>query len=197
MKCTNTYNLFKEIDALERRELIAAVMAHGGEYIFFDCSGDENDVDGRWRELEDTYNIPVVLGSRSWEECHTDYYVTKVTVENGWILHVYGFCKAHGNWPSDEDLIDNIEWGHISFITDDIPETEDLKDVSEKKTSMPVLVVSRADLEAKGFDPNIPDADFEMFVHSMEKHLDMDDFWLSLEYAAEHVGIPRKEVDDA
>lgn len=62
---------------------------------------------------------------------------------------------------------------------------------------MPVLVLSREDLEVKGYDPGMTDDEFFTLGNSVAKHLDMDDFWLALEYACDYLGVKRlSETDD-
>ncbi len=62
---------------------------------------------------------------------------------------------------------------------------------------MPVLVLSREDLEVKGYDPDMTDDEFFTLGNSVAKHLDMEDFWLSLEYACDYLGVKRlNETDD-
>lgn len=110
MKHTDFYSKYKELDTLEREELKAAVMAHGGVYEF-----DEDD------------SIPCIIGS--FKHLETGHYiVTKVEVEEGGWLNIYG--RPEDFWEEGEDLITYIEFGHIGFITDFIPETDNVKDVS-------------------------------------------------------------------
>lgn len=122
MRVTDLYSQFKALDAQERRELAAAVMAHGGEYVFLDVEDEDVDID----EID----LPIIMGSRKHSDMNEDYYVTRVTA-NQYGPTIYGFPKEYGD-PSDERPIDDIEFSHISFITGMIPETEDVKDVSER-----------------------------------------------------------------
>lgn len=113
MKHTDLYNKYKELDALEREELKAAVMAHGGEYVFDD-------------------NIyPSILGS--FKHCNTEeYIVSKVKVDKDGVLSIYGRPVEY--WEDGVDEITYIEFGHIGFITGLIPKTDEVEDVSIKKT---------------------------------------------------------------
>lgn len=110
MKHTDFYKEYKALDDLERSELIDAVKAHGGEYVFPEDSK------------------PCVIGS--FKHCETaQYYVTKVTVDEDDWLTIYGYPTEY--WNDGEDEIMFIEFGHIGFITDQIPETEEVKNVSK------------------------------------------------------------------
>ena len=132
MRNTNLYNEWKALDNWERRELAAAVKAHGGEYIFIDCEND--DAEDNWYQRDDKYDLPIVNGSTDYMEVNEDMYVSRVKVDDGG-LTIYGFCKDGGS-PDDEDEITFIAYSHISFITDCIPETDTVKEVSEPDKSI-------------------------------------------------------------
>lgn len=119
MKHTNYHQAYRNLDNLERQELIAAVKAHGGEYVFI----DEDDED--WSEKD----FPIVIASFKYSDEQSDYNVSRVTVDENGYLTIYGFRKDC-DCPSDEGELYYIEFGHIGNITDYIPETEDVKDVS-------------------------------------------------------------------
>lgn len=127
MKGTDFYQLYKQLEAREKEELTAAVKAHGGEYIFFDCNS-ENAYD-EWFDGEYYDACPIILASLQFDESFSDFYVTRVTLEDGKWLIVYGFHKEYGN-PLIEDMIDMFSPGQIHYITEAIPETDDVKDVT-------------------------------------------------------------------
>lgn len=110
MKHSNLYPQYKELEAQERRELIAAVKAYGDEYLFV--------------------NGPIVLGSRKHDDCCQDFVVSRVKIVDD-RLEIYGFENSCGS-IDDEALITHIEFSHIGFITDCIAPTVAIKDVSEK-----------------------------------------------------------------
>lgn len=70
MKHTDLYAKYQALDAQERRELVAAVKAHGGEYIFPKCDEDGDD------------NRPVVCASFKHADDPGDYTVTRVAVDD-------------------------------------------------------------------------------------------------------------------
>lgn len=127
MKGTDFYKLYKELEAHEKEELIAAVKAHGGEYIFFDCESE--NAEEEWEEAEYNCTCPIILASFRWDEDCSNFYVTRVKVtDNGW-LSIYGVRKDY-TCLADEDVFDSICFGQIHTITEDIPGTEEIKDVT-------------------------------------------------------------------
>ncbi len=111
MKHTDFYHLLEAIKKHEENELIAAVIAHGGEIGF------------------SSEDAPVILASTKHAECASDYKVEKVTVErvdgHDW-LTVFGVENEYG---FDTEII-YAEPGHLSYITGRIPETVAVSDVS-------------------------------------------------------------------
>ena len=126
MKCTELYNFYKALEEHEKKELIAAVKAHGGEYTFIHVDEDE-EVDE-----DELYNAPVVSGSWKHQECLQDYRISRVKIEvispEVETLKVFGWPNDP-NWP-DEDELTEVAYSHLSYITSSIPETETVKDVS-------------------------------------------------------------------
>ena len=185
-----------ELEAQEHRELTAAIKAHGGEYVFFDCNKD--DVDDKWNEANDADDMPIVTGYHQLMDKADRFYITRVSLDESGNPVIFGFRSDYGR-PSDEDMLYNIQFGYIEDIIREIPETEGVHDVRElpKLNSMPVLTLSREDLWYRGYDPNIPDDKFMALGESVSKYLNYDDFWGSLEYACGHHEIPLlKEQND-
>lgn len=120
MKHTDLYNEYKKLDEIERQELIAAVQAHGGEYVFIhvDEDGDYDD--------DEQNEAPIVAASTRYMDSYEDFYISRVEVKNGY-LSFYGWPKE--SW-SDENEIDSVAHGHLGYITDMIDETDAVKDVS-------------------------------------------------------------------
>lgn len=116
MKHTDLYKKYQALDAQERRELVASIKAHGGEYVFPECDEDGED------------NRPVVCASFKHADAPGDYTVTRVAVNEHGCLSIYG-CPIDDE--TLEDLLYYIEFHHISYITAAVPETDVVKDVSE------------------------------------------------------------------
>lgn len=196
MKHSNFYKKYKDVEAQEYRELATAIGAYGGEYVFFNC--DAADSEDKWRELEDHDEIPIVYGGYSWMDRSESYYVTRVKLtESG--IKIYGFRDEVGS-PMDEDVIDIVEYGYIEYILDAIPETDKVHDVSELPhlEFVPVLSLSRDDVETIGFNPKLTDDELMGLGYAVGKRLEsfMDDFWISLEDACETIGYERIKKDD-
>ena len=127
MKGTDFYLLYKQLEAREKEELTAAVKAHGGEYTFFDCNS--KNADDEWFGGEYNNICPIILASSKYDDSFSDFYVTRVTLKDDKWLIIYGFYKEYGE-PSREDIIDMFAYGQIHYITEEIPETDDVKDVT-------------------------------------------------------------------
>lgn len=190
MKHTELYNEYKKLDELGRQELIAAVKAHGGEYVFI----DENDED--WYDNDD---VPIVCARFSYFDGMSDYYVSRVTVDDKGYLSIYGFEKEYDS-PSDERELYQIEAGHIGTIIDCIPATETVKDVSSSVFApQPILVFSREDVENVGYNPDMTPEQYKQLVRAMSKSYEwnMDIYWDALRQACENVGIePLTKTED-
>lgn len=120
MKHTELSNEYKKLDEIARQELIAAVKAHGGEYVFI------NEDDEDWYDCDD---CPIVCACFGYGDEASAFYVSRVVVDDKDYLTIYGFDQSYGN-PSDECELYYVETGHIRHILDFIPATEIVKDVS-------------------------------------------------------------------
>lgn len=179
MKHTDLYNEYKKLDAIERRELIAAVKAHGNEYIFvhFDDDGDFDD--------EERDYAPIISAATSGMDAYEDFYISRVDVE-GDSCTLYGWAKE---CYADEVQIDSVAHGHLGYVIDSIPETDDIKDVTEIPEELPVAFLSKNDLELVGYSSDISLEDFQMVASTLSNHLDNEDFRASLCEACEYVGL--------
>lgn len=191
MKHTNFYGKYQAIEMQERREIAAAVKAHGGEYVFIpEDSEDYMEED----------NIIIMAGRRCSDQ-NKDYFVSRVTVEEDGQLHIYGFDTEYDT-PSDEDELFNIEYGHLESILDAIPETDDVHDVREipSENEKAILILSREDVESVGYDSNMTDDQFQSLAWAMCKayEFNMDIYWDALQQSCEHVGLTplNKETDE-
>ena len=127
MKCTDYNKKYQEIEQLEYEELAAAVRAHGDEYVFFDCGKD--DAEDEWVDRDNYDDLPHISGGNKWNSISTDFYVTRVKLNEHGRPTVYGFSQEFGG-PSDEDMITYIEYSYVGCITELIPETDEIKDVT-------------------------------------------------------------------
>lgn len=122
MKHTDLYNEYKKLDAIERNELEAAVKAHGGEYVFLSI-----DEDGDYDMKKLDSDTPIVAASTRYMDSYEDFYITRVVLKNEKYLTIYGILKEY---LGDECELESVAHGHLGYITDCIPETDEVKDVS-------------------------------------------------------------------
>lgn len=122
MKHTDFYKLYKKLDEQARKELVAAVKAHGNEYVFI-----HTDEDGAYDE-DDKDNAPIILASTHHMSNYEDFCVVSVSLNDNDALSIYGFAKE--GFSEDEHELCYIAHGHLEYLIDSIPETEDVKDVS-------------------------------------------------------------------
>lgn len=121
MKHSDFYALHKKLDEQARNELTAAIKAHGEEYVFIheDENGDYNS--------EEENNAPIIAASTRYMDGYEDFYVTRVVLENEICLVIYGYSK---DGCKDEEELTSVAHGHLEYIIDMIPETEDVQDVT-------------------------------------------------------------------
>lgn len=191
MKHTNFYGKYQAIEMQERREIAAAVKAHGGEYVFIDTEDED------WSE---DYDYPVVVASSPIQDNTSEYIVSRVRVENESLI-IYGFDREYG-YPEDERELYYIGYGYLESILDAIPETDDVHDVREipSENEKAILVLSREDVESVGYDPNMTDDQFQSLAWAMCKayEFNMDIYWDALQQSCEHIGLTplNKETDE-
>ena len=121
MKHSNYQTKINEIKALECEELKLAIEAHGGCYEW----GGEN-----------IGNAPIIaIKSNKSEPEPQDIEVTKVAILDGQ-LKISGV--ANKNREPVKFGVDDIFAGHLSFIIDYIPATDEVSDVSQS-VSVPAM----------------------------------------------------------
>ncbi|MDE6019224.1 MAG: hypothetical protein K2G85_10490 [Muribaculaceae bacterium] len=121
MKHTDFYSLHKKLDDQAEKELVAAIKAHGNEYIFIHTDEDDEYIP------EEKNEAPIILASTKHMESYEDFYITRVVLDEEDYLSVYGFTKD--GWE-DEHELDSIAHGHLEYIIDHIPETDKVQDVT-------------------------------------------------------------------
>lgn len=119
MKHTNCQAIISEVKALEYEELKRAVEAHGGSYDWI---------------IHDGCSPVIAINPECSEPEPVDIDVTKVVLRNG-SLEISGVGNTNGE-PIDFN-IDDIFAGHLSIITDYIPETDTISDVSLSVPDIP------------------------------------------------------------
>lgn len=165
MRHSDFYKQYKELEALERAELKKAVLAHGGEFRFL--TPDREEIDG--------VIAPIVMGGDSHWEQNCDCVISRVVVEDGH-LSIYGYDKEYGD---EEIYLDDIEFGHLNYIIDEIPETDEVKDVTTEQSvnEVPIVSLCREDISDAGYDPKISDDDFRQVAGRIGKYLEWREFF--------------------
>lgn len=126
MKHSDFYKKYEEIVRAEQKELIAALKAHGGKYVFVTKEDMKDLPCNEWK-------APIISASTHWMETYADFYVTRV--ETFSYTSAVDFVEFYGVLVDDVDgelevQIDTVAIGHLNYIIDEIPETETVKDVS-------------------------------------------------------------------
>lgn len=110
MKHTDFSDLIQGIKLHERTELQKAIEAHGGSF--------------EWAEEESPI---IAVNVSGYNPNPDDIRVIRVAIINGH-LQICGVDKEYGN-PVDF-LVDEVFAGHLSHVTDSIPEINGISDVS-------------------------------------------------------------------
>lgn len=123
MKHTDFYALHKKLDEQARTELKAAIKAHGKEYVFIHADSDDDD-----QISDEKNNAPIIAASTKWMDSYEDFYVSRVAFDEYDSLIIFGFPKE--GWAEDEQELTSTAHGHLEYIIDQIPETEEVQDVT-------------------------------------------------------------------
>jgi hypothetical protein len=114
MKHIDFFSLYKELEHLEYAELFKAVKAHGGKYVF--GKGEDVGFD----------NCPVIAAYTRYSDNVEDFYVDTVSVDENGKVSIYGVAVDYGSSPVKIEPLQ----GMIGYITDYIPETDEVKNVA-------------------------------------------------------------------
>lgn len=125
---TNTYEMFKMLHNLEYQELKQAVKDFGG-YVHFGYGDDCDDEKYDGKGLTHTDYPMVAVNVAKWEVGPEDVYIRSCLIDKDGRLIIYAEQKDAFDGEFELDYHD-IEFGHISFITDQIPSKEDMGEPS-------------------------------------------------------------------
>ncbi len=123
MKHTDFFKKYQQLDEQVRAELSAAIKAHGGEYIFIHTEDEDEDS----ISTEKT-SAPVICASTKWLGGFEDFYVTSLSFDKNNQLRIYGFPTE--GYVDEEQELTEIAHGHLEYIIDLIPETDEVQDVT-------------------------------------------------------------------
>lgn len=116
MKCTNAWEVSRMLRHHMKKELKAALVAHGGEFSWY------SEEDEEYAE-----NVPTVMCNNRYAG-PVDVKVRSVYIDS----HGYVMIEAATNDYNDEITIefDDIVASHIQYIIESIPVTDAVSDVS-------------------------------------------------------------------
>ena len=185
MKHTDYYKQARKIKSKSIAELAAALRAHGGSYTWKnpDCDDDDD-------ETEESDTIPCI--GFNLDSGPVDVEVYKAIVSE------CGSVTIIGRYHDDAGDIDEFDpWdafvAHLDFLMDEIPETEEVSDVSLPQEFFGISSVAREDLEEKGYDTsNVTDDVMRQVAKRLGNAYVENEFWIDLEIIADHLEIPKK-----
>ncbi len=189
MKHTDYYKQAREIKEKSIRELAAALKAHGGSYTWKNPDADNDD-----DEIEESDNIPCI--GFNLDSGPVDVIVYQASVNEDGGVTIVGRYNDDSGDIAEFDPYDAFV-AHLDFLMDEIPETEEVSDVSLPQEFFEIASVSREDLEAKGYDTsNVTDAQMRQVARRLGDAYVENGFWIDLEIIADHLEIPKKIDDD-
>lgn len=130
---TNTYEMFRMLHNVEHQELKQAVKDFGG-YVHFGYGDDCDDENYDGRGLTHTDYPIVAVNVSKWECGPEDVYIRSCLIDKDGRLIIYAEQKDSFDGEFELDY-DDIEFGHISFITDLIPSKEDMGEPSNIRSA--------------------------------------------------------------
>lgn len=78
----------------------------------------------------DEDDLPLVMASQYCDDDYQNYIVTSVEILNN-SVKIFGYMQQ--GYEEDTDVLEEIACGHLEYIIDAIPETEEVQDVKIKK----------------------------------------------------------------
>lgn len=181
MKHTDYYSQAQAIKRKSIEELAAALKAHGGTYTWKDPEGEEDgDVD----------ELPCI--GFNLDNGPVDVIVYQATIDD------YGCITIIGRYNDDSGEMGEFNprdafVAHIDFLLDEIPETEEVSDVTLPQDFFSITSVAREDLEEKGYDTsNVTDAQMRNLAKRLGDAYVENQFWIDLEIIADYLEIPKK-----
>lgn len=180
MKCTNFYKLYEDVKRKELAELFLALKAHGGSFEF----SEENCK---------KYNThpPCIDGAGRNGRNEGTFRVTRVVLEGGVSISVYGISEESSDAEEEEEWIETLVRGAYHDIIELIPPTEEVQDVTISGQAIPIQWVSAEDLEMVGYATDIPYEQLELLAARMVDKMSLDDYWDALRNACEHYNLPK------
>lgn len=122
MKCTNAWEVSRMLRHHMKKELKAALVAHGGEFSWYSEEDEGKDEDEKY-----TDNVPIVMLNHKYAG------PVNVKIRRAYI-DSYGhivISAVTNEYDNDIDIeLDDIVAHHIQYIIESIPVTDAVSDVS-------------------------------------------------------------------
>ncbi len=186
MKCTDFWEKEKELKRTALLELAEAVKAHGGRYAWCDEDGD----------IPDGVETPCVCVFMDYGP--TDINIKEVVHdEKGWWFSGET-CDEYSSEVSFDEPYDIVNVYQIQTITQKIPETDEVKDVTVRQ-DQPVMHLSHEDLRVRGFDASkVSNEELAKIAARMgDAYIDYDcGFWDDMEEACKYYEVPRLNEEE-
>jgi len=125
MKCTDSWQLGKQLRNGMMEELVKAVQAHGGSYSWYNEETEEFSDDA-----------PVVMCNHRYAG-PVDVKIRRIYIDKWGCLNIEAVDDENGG--DIKISLDDIAPHHMSFIIEAIPVTSEVKDVSSLSTSVSIL----------------------------------------------------------
>lgn len=183
MKHTDYYQQSREIKRKSIAELAAALNAHGGSYTWRNPDDDDNN--------DENKDIPCIGFNLDGGPVDVEVYQAFVDEQGG--------IRIVGRYHDDSgDFGEFDPWdafvAHLDFLMDEIPETEEVSDVSLQQEFFEISSVSREDLEARGYDiSSVSDSQMYNLAKRLGNAYVENEFWIDLEIIADYLEIPKKD----
>lgn len=176
---TDFYEMLRDIKRKEQAELRAALEAHGGIYAWW------NDDEG-W--IDDTDGYPMIAVNLN-HICPgpVDAIIRSVSIVDGRLC----FDAVDHDDNVLEFTADDVFAGHLSFIIDYIPATDEVQSVKTPTDDFTVCSVSREDLVALGFDAqNLEDCTMRKIANKLGNSYYDNEYYIDIPIVAEALNIP-------
>lgn len=184
MKCSDFWEKEKELKRTALLELAEAVKAYGGRYAW--CDEDGNVPDG--------VEMPCVC-------VFMDYGPTDINIkevihdEKGWWFS--GETRdEYSSEVSFDDPYDIVNVYLIQTITQKIPETDEVKDVTVQQSQV-VSLLDQDDLKQRGFDgSHVTNEQLAEIASKMNNYYLDYSFWDDMESACKDCNIPKLKEEE-
>ena len=149
-----------------------AVKNLGGTYHFIEEGDPRLDEIDCLSELD----LPLVEAYSYNYDRYGNFYVTGLRIGQ-YGLEIFGVAESRGVDLEDSDMLDFVATQGLLEIIDKLPDEAEINDTNEHSLEqVPVLVLSRKDIEDAGYCSDVTDTQLKMIASRIEKNLQWQDF---------------------